>query len=127
MPVQLSDHDQGLLYTGAVNSDKASKPAAGTSNAQLEHMLTFMDNHYLVDKRANTTNYLNWSSGDMVCDFIESTLSQEGITGEFALESDYTPATFGQGTLAGTVATTTTSPIYLRAQHGATSNNLEYW
>jgi hypothetical protein len=111
MPVQLSDHDQGLLYTGAVNSDKASKPAAGTSNAQLEHMLTFMDNHYLVDKRANTTNYLNWSSGDMVCDFIESTLSQEGITGEFALESDYTPATFGQGTLAGTVATTTTSPF----------------
>jgi hypothetical protein len=47
----------------------------------------------------------------MVCDFIQQTLSQEGITGEFALESDYTPAAFGQGTLAGTVATSTTSPF----------------
>jgi hypothetical protein len=111
MPVQLSDSEQGLLYTGAVNSDKASKPAAGNSNAQLEHALTFMDNHYLADKRANETNYLNWSSGDMACDFIQSKLGQEGITGEFALESDYTPATFGQGTLSGTVATTTTSPF----------------
>jgi hypothetical protein len=111
MPVQLSDSEQGLLYTGAVNSDKASKPAAGNSNAQLEHALTFMDNHYLADKRANETNYLNWSSGDMACDFIQSKLSQEGITGEFALESDYTPATFGAGTLSGTVATTTTSPF----------------
>lgn len=111
MPVQISDSDQGLLYTGAVNSDKVSKPAAGTSNAQLEHQLTMMDNHYLVDKRTNETNYLNWSSGDMVCDFIQSKLAQEGVTGAFALESDYTPTTFGQGTLSGTVATTTTSPF----------------
>jgi len=110
MPVMFSDHDQGLLYTGAVNSDKATKPAAGGA-AQLEHMLTFMDNHYLVDKRVNTTNYLNWSAGDMVCDFIQQTLGQEGITGAYALESDYTPATFGLGTLTGTVATTTTSPF----------------
>lgn len=111
MPVQLSDYDQGLLYTGAVNSDKVSKHAAGDSSAELAHMLTFMDNHYLVDKRSNVTNYLNWSAGDMVCDFIQQTLSQEGITGEFALESDYTPTTFAQGTLSGTVATTTTSPF----------------
>lgn len=111
MPVQLSDSEQGVLYTGAVNSDKVSKPAAGNSNAQLEHALTFMDNHYLVDKRKNETNYLNWSAGDMTCDFIQQTLSQEGITGQFALESDYTPETFGQGTLSGTVATTTTSPF----------------
>jgi len=110
-PMILSDHDQGRLYTGYVNSDKVSKPAAGNSNAQLEHMLTFMDPHYLVDKRANTTDYLNWSAGDMVCDFIQSTLSQEGITGQFALESDYMPATFGQGTLTNTVATTTTTPF----------------
>jgi hypothetical protein len=111
MPVYLGDHDQGKLYDGYVNSDKVSKPAAGNSSAQLEHMLTFMDPHYLVDKRANTTNYLNWAAGDMVCDFIQQTLSQEGITGQFALESDYTPATFGAGTLSGTVATTTTSPF----------------
>jgi hypothetical protein len=111
MPVQLSDSDQGVLYTGAVNADKASKPAAGNSNAQLEHALTFMDNHYLVDKRKNDRNYLNWSAGDMMCDFIQQTLYQEGITGQFALESDYTPETFGQGTLSGTVATDTTSPF----------------
>lgn len=111
MPTYLGDHDQGKLYDGYVNSDKVSKPAAGTSNAQLEHMLTFMDPHYLVDKRGNQTNYLNWTAGDMVCDFIQSTLSQEGVTGAFALESDYTPTTFGQGTLSGTVATTTTTPF----------------
>jgi hypothetical protein len=109
MPVMLSDHDAGLLYTGYVNSDKVSKPTAGNSSAQLEHALTFMDHHYDADKRANTTNYLNWSAGDMVADFIAQTLSQEGITGAFALESDYSPATFGTGTLSGTVATTTTS------------------
>jgi hypothetical protein len=124
IPVMLSDATQGLLYTGYVNSDKISKPAAGGA-AQLEHMLTFMDHHYDVDKRANTTNYLNWSCGDMVCDFIQQTLSQEGITGQFALESDYTPATFGQGTLSGTVATTTTSPFVYApntAQPPITSN-----
>jgi hypothetical protein len=110
-PVMLSDHDQGLLYSGYVNSDKVSKIAAGILPAQTEHQLTFMDPHYLADKRANTTNYLNWTSGDMVCDFIQSTLSQEGVTGTFALESDYTPTTFAQGTLSGTVATTTTTPF----------------
>jgi len=47
----------------------------------------------------------------MVCDMVQQTLSQEGITGAFALESDYTPTTFAQGTLTGTVATTTTSPF----------------
>lgn len=109
-PVMFSDHDLGLLYTGYVNSDKVSKPAAGGA-AQLEHMLTMMDHHYDADKRANVANYLNWTAGDMVCDFIQSTLSQEGITGAFALESDYTPTAFSQGTLSGTVATTTTSPF----------------
>jgi hypothetical protein len=109
-PVMFSDHDQGLLYTGYINSDRVSKPAAG-GVAQLEHQLTMMDHHYDADKRANTTNYLNWTAGDMVCDFIQSTLSQEGVTGAFALESDYTPATFGAGTLSGTVATSTTSPF----------------
>ncbi len=109
-PIMFSDYDKGLLYTGAVNSDRMSKIAAGGA-PQIEHALTMMDNHYLVDKRANTTNYLNWSAGDMVCDFIQQTLAQEGVTGAFALESDYTPTTFAQGTLSGTVATTTTSPF----------------
>lgn len=111
MPMILSDHDQGRLYTGFVNSDKVSKPAVGNSNAQLEHALTYMDNHYGADKRANTTNYLNWSAGDMVCDFISSTLSQEGITGAFAIDSDYSQAAFAQGTLSGTTATQTTTPF----------------
>ncbi len=109
-PVILSDHDQGKLYDGYLASDKVSRPSAGGA-AQLEHAMTFADHHRDYDKRANTTNYLNWTAGDMACDFIQSTLSQEGITGQFALESDYTPATFSQGTLTNTVATTTTSPF----------------
>ena len=110
MPVIFSDHDQGKLYDGYLNSDRVTKPAAGGS-AQLEHYLTFADHHRDLDKRANTVNYLNWTAGDMACDMIQQTLSQEGITGDFALESDYTPTTFAQGTLTNTVATTTTSPF----------------
>lgn len=111
MPVYLGDHDQGKLYDGYVNSDKVSKPAAGGA-AQLEHALTFMDHHYDYDKEANTTNYAGvWTAGDIACDFILQTQYKNGITGAFAMESDYTPATFGQGTLSGTVATSTTSPF----------------
>jgi hypothetical protein len=111
MPVVLSDHDQGKLYDGYLASDKMSRVVAGPGSPQLEHQLTCADHHRDVDKRANTTNYLNWQAGDIVCDFIQQTLNQEGITGEFALESDYTPATFSQGTLNGTIATTTTTPF----------------
>lgn len=110
MPVILSEHDQGVLYTGYVNSDKVTKIAAG-GVAQTEHQLTFMDNHYAADKRANETNYLNWAAGDIICDFIQQILSQEGVIGDFALESDYTQTTLAQGTLNNTVATTTTSPF----------------
>jgi hypothetical protein len=111
MPVVLSDHDQGKLYDGYLASDKMSRVVAGPGSPQLEHQLTCADHHRDVDKRANTTNYLNWQAGDIVCDFIQQTLNQEGVTGEFALESDYTPSTFSQGTLNGTIATTTTTPF----------------
>jgi hypothetical protein len=109
-PVMFSDSNQGLLYSGYLNSDKITKLSAGGS-PQLEHLMAFVDHHRDADKRANTTNYLNWTAGDMTCDFIQQTLSQEGVTGAFALESDYTPATFGQGTLTNVVATTNTTPF----------------
>lgn len=108
-PVILSDYDQGLLYTGNVQSDEMEKVTVG-SNTQIEHMHTDHDNHYWFDKEPNTTNYANWYSGDIVCDFLQK-LASEGVTGQYAIESDYTPTTFGQGTLTGVVATTTTSPF----------------
>lgn len=111
MPVMLSDHDQGLLYAGAVNSDKDTKISADPTILQTEHALTFMDAHYLADKRANQVDYSNLTAGDIACDFIDKKLSQEGVTGAYAIESDYSPTAFSQGTLTNTVATTTTSPF----------------
>lgn len=111
MPVMISDHDKGLMYTGYLANDQMSKIAAGNSSAQIEHMLTTVDHHRDFDKEANTINYLNWASGDIICDFIQQQQYKNGIWGEFALESDYTPTTLGQGTLSNTIATTTTSPF----------------
>jgi len=111
MPTLISDHDKGLLYSGYVYKDIVSKLSANPSNTELAHKMTFMDQTYAAKKRANTTNYLNWQAGDIACDFVQKTLNQEGITGEFALESDYTPATLGAGTLTNVVATTTTTPF----------------
>lgn len=108
-PLQLSDSTNGLLYTGYVNSDKLTK--VGPPTPELQHAMTFMDNHYLADKSVNTKNYLNWNAGHIVCDFIQQSLSAEGVWGEFAMESDSSPATFGAGTLTNAVATTTTSPF----------------
>jgi hypothetical protein len=108
-PVILSDSAQGLLYTGNVQSDEMTKVTVG-SNTQIEHNHVDHDNHYWFDKNPNMTNYANWYAGDVVCDFLQK-LAVEGVTGQYAIESDYTPATFGQGTLSGTVATTTTTPF----------------
>lgn len=110
-PVILSDHDQGKLYDGYLASDKVTRPAAGGTSTQLEHMMTFADHHRDYDKEKNTTNYVNWSGGDIACDIILQQQYKNGVWGDFAMESDYTPATLGAGTLSGTVATTTTSPF----------------
>lgn len=110
-PVILSDYTQGKLYDGYLASDKVSRPAAGGSSTQLEHQMTCVDHHRDYDKESNTTNYLNWTGGDIVCDFVLQQQHKNNIWGEFAMESDYTTATFGAGTLTNTVATTTTSPF----------------
>lgn len=111
MPVMLSDSVQGKLYDGYLASDKMSRVVAGPGSPQLEHQMTFADHHRDFDKEANTVNYLNWTAGDIICDIIQQQQYKNGITGEFALESDYTQATFAQGTLTNAVATTTTSPF----------------
>lgn len=108
-PIILSDSSQGLLYTGNTHSDEMTKVAVG-SNTQIEHSHVDHDNHYWFDKDPNMTNYANWYAGDIVCDFLQK-LAVEGVTGQYAIESDYTPDTFSQGTLSGVVATTTTSPF----------------
>jgi hypothetical protein len=108
-PVILSDHDQGLLFTGNTQSDEMTHPAVG-SNPQIEHAHTDHDNHYWFDKDPNETNYANWYGGDVVCDFLRK-LAVEGVSGQYAIEADYTPDTFSEGTLSGVVATTTTSPF----------------
>jgi len=111
MPVVLADSTQGKLYDGYLAPDKQVRLAAGNLSPQTEHQLTFADHHRDFDKEANQTNYSNWTAGDIACDFIQRQQYKNGVWGEFAIESDYTPATFGAGTLSGTVATSTTSPF----------------
>lgn len=119
MPVILSDSTQGKLYDGYLASDQMSKVSADPSILQREHKLTFADHHRDYDKEANGilgvntngTNYLNWSAGDIACDFIDKVEQYNNIWGEYAIEADYTQAAFALGTLSGTTATSTTSPF----------------
>lgn len=118
MPVILSDSTQGKLYDGYLASDQMSKVSADPSIVQREHKLTFADHHRDYDKEANGilgvntngTNYLNWSAGDIACDFIDKVETNNNIWGEYAIEADYSQAAFALGTLSGTTATSTTSP-----------------
>jgi hypothetical protein len=119
MPVILSDSVQGKIYDGYLASDQLSKVSADPSILQREHKMTFADHHRDYDKEANGilgvntngTNYLNWTAGDIACDFIDKVEVTNGIWGEYAIEADYTQAAFSQGTLSGTTATSTTSPF----------------
>lgn len=119
MPVILSDSIQGKLYDGYLASDQLSKVSADPSILQREHKMTFADHHRDYDKEVNGilgvntngTNYLNWSAGDIACDFIDKIEAQNGIWGEYAIEADYSQAAFAQGTLTNCAATSTTSPF----------------
>lgn len=93
--------DPGIIsYTGYVQSDQPTKD--GLSLPYVEHVITCMDGVYSVDKRSNSTNYLNWLAGNIVIDFVQTTLQAEGITIAAAMDHDTTATDFNQGNLNGT-------------------------
>ncbi len=102
-PVSFSDSTTGLSYNGYVNTSAPTK--LGLASGFVAHVITTMDKQYLLDKRTNSKNYLNWYSGDIATDFIDSTLAGEGVTAPYAARRDTTAANFNQGILSGVVGT----------------------
>lgn len=98
-PLTLSDDVLGTLYTGYVLSDRRER--YGPASTAVDHTLTCTDLTYRLDKRENTTNYLEWYAGDIAVDFVESTLANEGITVAAAQRHESTVADFTQGLLSG--------------------------
>jgi hypothetical protein len=106
-PVTFSD--PGILsYVGYVQSDAPTKD--GLVLPYVEHIVTCMDGQYLLDKRSNSVNYLNWIAGNIVVDFVRRDLANEGITISAAMRHDTTVSDFNQGNLDGTVGAINTTP-----------------
>jgi hypothetical protein len=102
-PVTFSDSVTGLSYNGYVNTSAPVK--LGLASGFVAHAVTCMDKQYLLDKRTNSTNYLNWYAGDIATDFVDSTLAGEGVTAPYAARRDTTAANFNKGILSGVVGT----------------------
>src|SRR5579859_3401815 len=107
MPVVLTDSVQGTIYTGYVQTSAPLKD--GLSTSYVEHAITCMDTQYLLDKRTNSTNYLNWYAGNIITNFIDSTLAAEGVTAPYGSHADVTAANFNQGVISGEMGATTTN------------------
>ncbi len=101
-PVVLTDSVQGVLYKGYVNKPKAVKMPP---NAHRMWSIDCIDNVYLAMKRTSNKAYINQYAGTIVADQINSILSQEGITGAYAIDFDSTTAEWGDGTLTNVVPT----------------------
>ncbi len=103
-PVTFTDTVPGISYVGYVNSSAPVKP--GLVAALVEHFVTCMGTRYRLNKRTNSKNYLEWYSGDVVTDFIDTTLAAEGVTAPYATHRDSTAADFNTGILSGTAGYT---------------------
>jgi hypothetical protein len=98
-PITYVDTVAGVNYNGYVSSSAPTK--LGIAGPFVAHVITTMDKQYLLDKRTNSKNYLGWYAGDIVTDFIDSTLANEGVSAPYGTHRDSTAANFNQGLLAG--------------------------
>lgn len=103
-PVEFSDSIAEIDYVGYVNTSAPIKP--GLASALIEHLVTCMGTRYRLNKRTNSKNYLAQYTGDIVTDFIDSTLAAEGVTAPYATHRDSTTADFNTGILSGTAGYT---------------------
>jgi hypothetical protein len=91
------------LYTGFIDSvaDVAYPGNLGIKTRSV----TCKDNRWRVEKRIWTgQEFPGWTAGDIAAKMHQAVLASEGIVAAYALRHDVDNATFGQGTLAGTVA-----------------------
>jgi hypothetical protein len=105
-PIQFTDSVTGTLFTGFVQSSKPGKLGPGSSG--IAYDIVCMDNQYRLGKRTNSKNYFNQYGGDIITDFIDTTLADEGIVAAYASKRDTTTADFNRGLLTSTVGRTDT-------------------
>ncbi len=106
-PVVVSDSVLGVLFSGFVN-----KPVAINLYPNPHRLLTIdcLDQVWLADKRVSNTIYNNQQAAVIVCDQTQTILSQEGVTGAYALDYNHyeTDWAAGGASLSGVVATANT-------------------
>lgn len=103
-PIIIADSVSGNLYVGRIGADQQNKYGPGST--AVDHVITAYDLQYYFDKRANTTNYFGWYAGDIMTDFVEGTLVDEGVTIAAGIRHDTTNSDFNIGILSGVVGTT---------------------
>jgi len=100
--IVVSDSVTGTFYAGYIQSDQQTK--YGPASAAVDHVLTCYDKQYLLDKGANTTNYLGWYAGDIATDLVlNGQPGLEGVTVAAGLHRDSLPSEWSTGLLSGVV------------------------
>ncbi len=97
-PVSITDSVNGLLFAGFLDQGDENKLVP---NPDIITATTFMDNHYLPDKRRCTVDYQNMAAGDIATDMLSRYLAGEGITAGYAYRRESTQSDFSAGTLTG--------------------------
>jgi len=100
--IAMIDSASTIQFTGTVHT--SIKYKVGTSNERF-HDIDCNDLHQVADERTTNTIYNGQYAGVIVADMTNNELSGDGITANYAIRTDNTQAQFGQGVLAGTMAT----------------------
>ncbi|HEX3640204.1 MAG TPA: DUF2341 domain-containing protein [Ktedonobacteraceae bacterium] len=101
--VTISDTLQGTIFTGFINTSQINKVPG--NNTMRYHTIACIDNHFIADKRTSNRVYTNQYGGVIVAGMVNDVLAAEGVSANYAIREDNNQADFGQGTLAGTMAT----------------------
>jgi hypothetical protein len=89
------------LYSGFVDKlDDELIPT--TTSIQTMRTVTLKDLRWLAEKKKATTDYMDWTAGDIAAELHRTLLAPEGITAPYALRHDMDAASFNAGTLVNT-------------------------
>lgn len=100
----IDDATGSTLFSGFV--DQISDQALPGNTAILMRAFTCTGNRWRAEKRVWTgQEFGGWVAGDALAKFHQDVLGAEGVRAAYALDHDNDQSSFGQGTLAGVVAT----------------------
>ena len=97
MTISFTDSTSGYAFSGFISDDAITPEPNGVS---LVHTLNCIDGNALAARRYYAgPEWTNRYAGDIVVDLIENVLSAEGITGNYAVDTDRSVANWQEGTL----------------------------